>query len=334
MNNKLLENIAFQEFEDWKSDLSKILSDEPRWFTITDENLIAKLEAQDSGEVPFVPSVYRKDNGNWEVDVAHANFFQLPYGYKKDFLAFANRAIYIIQNFGKGLSKGNRINRCYKNALTMLSATEKQFEGDIEDFVKQFLSDKAKGDNIVYKIDDSYIFTKLDTLQAVYAKIYKMSQQDKKELEDYYAIDNYYQIKHFDSSKVSVEEIIARGEKVIPPILHEDWEKCVEKYADKYVKLHRTHGWNRNSSDEILKSEAKRSLFKVVQLIEDLSRRGSTKSVSSKIDNILELALVVKFGKNGNLIAENVGFVLDEKPKKAKADRKPQKDEADDAENE
>lgn len=335
MDNKLLENIAFQEHEDWKRDILSILNNEPRWFIIRDVNLAAKLDEQDSGEVPFVPSVYRKNNGEWEADLLHANFYQLPREYKGTCLGLAEKAIYILQNFGKGLSKDNRLNRCYKNALIMLGATEKQFEGNIEDFVKEFLMEKTKGNNVVYKIDGAYIFTKFDNPSTIYAKIYGMSQKDKCELEDYYAINNSHQMRDLDrGSQLSIEDIMARGEQVIPQAYHEDWEKCVKKYTEEYINLQRSYGWNKDNSDETFKFKAKRSLLKVVQLIEDLSRGKSTKSVSPRIDNILELALVVKFGKNGNLIADNVGFVFDDNPKKAKSSDQPQNAEADDTENE
>ncbi len=335
MDNKLLENIAFQEHEDWKKDILSLLNNEPRWFPVKDANLVAKLDEQDSGEVPFVPSVYRKNNGEWEVDVLHANFYQLPKEYKETCLGLAERAVYILQNFGKGLSKDNRLNRCYKNALTMLSATEKQFEGNLEDLVKEFLGEKAKGNNFVYKIDGAYIFTKFDNPSTIYAKIYGMSHKDKHDLEDYYAINNSHQMRELDrGSQLSIEEIMARGEQVIPQILHEEWEKYVNKYTEEYISLQRSYGWNKDNSDETLKFRAKRSLLKVVQLIEDLNRGKSTKSVTPRIDNILELALIAKFGKNGNLIADNVGFVFDENPRKAKLSDQPQSTKTEDTENE
>lgn len=314
MNNKLLENVAFQEYEEWKRDILSILSDEPRWMGITDTNLIAKLDKAESEDVPFIASVYRKNNGQWEVDVLHANFYELPREYKGECLGIAERAITIIQNFGKGLSRDNRINRCYKNALTMINATDKQFDGDLEEFIKDFMTEK--GSNIVYRLENAYIFTRFDTIDTIYAKIFGLSQKDKLDLEDYHAINNSRQLRELKRTRqFDINEIISRGEKVIPKYLHSEWETCVKEYYNNYYMLQKSFSWNKNLDDETIKYRCDHSLLKVVQLIEDLNRGKDIRGITPRIENMLELALIVKFAKNGDLVAEKVGFAIEEDPK-------------------
>lgn len=64
MENILVESIAFQEHEDWKKDITSLLDNQPIWQDVKDAELENKLNDMLNGEVSFVPSIYRNDNGN------------------------------------------------------------------------------------------------------------------------------------------------------------------------------------------------------------------------------------------------------------------------------
>ncbi len=316
MDNKLLENIAFQEHEEWKRDILAILNDEPRWFVVKDANSVASLDAQFGSKTAFVPSVYRKVNDNWEVDVLHANYYQLPGDYKETCLGIAEKAVSVLQNFGEGLGRDERIVRCYKNALTMLNATDKQFEGSLADFIKDFRKEQAEGNNVFYRLNDACVFTKFDTVETIYAKVYGMSQKDKAKYDKFYASNSVNRKKRLqENGEISIEEIIARGKKVIPQSLHSEWSKSVVEYLEDYNNLQASFGWDKGVDKKTMESGAKRSLLKVIQLIDALNKGKDIKTVTPRIENIYELSMIVKFVKNGEELANKIGYARKDKLK-------------------
>ncbi len=230
MKNYLLENVAFQEYEDWKQGLREILDNEPIWESIQDKKLIKELDNMLESELQFIPLIYRFNEGQWEVDVKHAFFNQLPSEAKKTSLEIAEKAIYHMFNFGQGLSRDNRVNRCYKNALTMLNAHIKEFEGTFKQFLKEFNDEQQKENNIAFKIKDRIFFTRIDNLDTIYAKYYGMSKQDKKELEECYVYNNLREMRNCEK-EIDKTKLISMGKEILNKDQQERWGRDVETYV-------------------------------------------------------------------------------------------------------
>ena len=221
MGNILVESIAFQEHEDWKKDITSLLDNQPIWQNVKDAELENKLNDMLNGEVSFVPSIYRNDNGKWEVDIAHAYYSQLPDDLKRAYCGLAEKALYHVENLGKGLSSNNRVRRCYENALKMLSAKSKTFEGEIGELLKAVTESQQKRQNVVYRCENQYIFTKFDNIDTIYAKIYGMSKEDRQK---------YECLLFHHQAEENFDEILHRGKRVTPFYLHND------KYKDSTEK--------------------------------------------------------------------------------------------------
>lgn len=275
MRNYLLENVAFQEYEDWKQGLREILDDEPIWEPIQDKKLIKELDNMLESELQFIPLIYRFHEGKWEVDEKHAFFNQLPSEVKKTSLEIAEKAIYHMFNFGQGLSRDNRVNRCYKNALTMINAHIKKFEGTFKQFLKEFNDEQQKGNNVAFKIKDRIFFTRIDNLDTIYAKYYGMSKQDKKELEECYVYNNLREMRNCEK-EIDKTKLISMGKEILGKDQQERWTRDVESYV----------------RDE----ESKKMMLRVLHAVKNLQIGVDVKKI--KFNNYNEGQLIFQYSHN------------------------------------
>lgn len=292
MNNILIENVAFADYEDWKRDTIGLLGDHRVWEKVEDQKLEQKLDSLSEEE--FIPSVYRKaGDGKWEVDILHAYFSQLPERLQREHYNFAEKAIFHVEQFGKGLSRSYRVNKCFSNAQTMLSAMKAPFEGEFEMLLQKFNEEKASKRNFVFSYKNAQLFTRLDDENTIYGKVYGMTKTDYEEYKEACLFNRQREYRNALRGD-KLDNIVARGEKVIPQHLHGLWEKCCYVYQnDKKASL---------------------TLLKVLHLLERLDKGEDFEKVIKDVDrdDLLEQTLLVKFSKNSNEFSDELNIVIND----------------------
>lgn len=360
-NKTLSDSIAFELHEAWRK--PRLQADgtyEPRWKKIKDEVYIERL-----GKMDKMPAYVRvNENGEHEIDIANACYFQLSEDWKAENKAAAQVVADMIES-GKEYTDaeaGEIIHNAwlernswakdgelgvpfaelpvdeqekdlvqYRIAKTMSYAKEyKGWANHIDDAVAILEAAKQNGENIYVSFNDEKLYSMFDTADTCYLKLCgETKAEHDKALAEWRKEYQERQARQKAEALGKVEDWYKRGREMIYREKWNKWYDCVKTCAEGLF-----HGAEIESSLKIM--DALHQGKSMEEVSEIMSKEGYSGGALATV-----LTIVTKFSERGpelyrhfkgeELIPEDEEFLqkIEEMNSyyASVAERRPQKDE-------